>query len=234
MFWDNKIIDQPKKEQFGQVQKWYKGTQAEYLLKEILQGLDCDKLPGGQGEFGRITTNPIPVNGIGGEIMYLPRLRCKCGCGIFFHRLGSYREEKIGTTIDVFETVCINGKHWDILYLDMYHPRRSTLVPKGYKPSQFDKVTCSLPISFGSHGMVRGFPENLPKVLSIVYADFPGEPFARKAQSIIDNHMYERPDIHESNLEKVQLDIEADDLLDEEQARLYKILRNIPDVSNEE
>jgi hypothetical protein len=204
MFRNNKFIDKTKEEQIADVKQWYQGK--EDFVDNILKGMDCDKLPDGIGEFGRSQTNPIPVNGSGGQLMYLHRLRCRCGCGLFFHRLGSVRVSKTGAVVDIYETVCIRGKHWDILYLDLYHPRRSSIVPNGYKPSRFDKVMCMTPITFGTDTFITKFPEDLPRVLSIVYADFPGEPLARKAQELLNENNYKRTNDQVDKLKNIRVD----------------------------
>ncbi|MEZ5639939.1 MAG: hypothetical protein R3E92_22670, partial [Burkholderiaceae bacterium] len=49
------------------------------------------------------------------------------GQRILFHRLGA-----IGT-VDVFEAVSFNGAEWFILFVDLYHPRRSRLTPDGFR-----------------------------------------------------------------------------------------------------
>jgi len=105
------------------------------LSQGCLNGLSCDKLPEATGDFGRCASSPIPVNGPIGEMKYLQRMRTSDGT-LIFHRLGSYKNE-FGV-IDIFETVSSGGKIWDILYFDMYHPRRSTLTPSGYTFSKLD------------------------------------------------------------------------------------------------
>ena len=42
--------------------------------EDILFGESCDEVSGSYGEFGS-ATNPIPVNGVMGEIKYLAKLR---------------------------------------------------------------------------------------------------------------------------------------------------------------
>ena len=70
---------------------------------------------------------PIPVNGPIGQLAYLSRLETQSGQRILFHRLGA-----IGT-VDVFEAVSFNGSRWFILFVDLYHPRRSRLTPDGFR-----------------------------------------------------------------------------------------------------
>lgn len=81
------------------------------------------------GAFGRAVGNPVPVNGMLGELAYLSKLRTESGQRLFFHRLGA-----IGTC-DVFEAVSFDGKHWDVLFLDPYNRTRSRTAPSGYTVS---------------------------------------------------------------------------------------------------
>lgn len=97
------------------------------ILERMREGGETDIVPGASGEFGRCPTSPIPVNGPIGELTYLSRLTTLRGEKVFFHRLGS-----VGT-IDAFELVSQSGSSWGILYLDMYHARKTRLVPKGYR-----------------------------------------------------------------------------------------------------
>lgn len=95
------------------------------LRHRITNGLNLDKIPGATGSFGSTITNPIPVNGPIGQILYLSSLRFGKQ-RILFHRLRSF------DTIDAYECVSQDGRRWDILFLDMYHPRKSKLAPRGY------------------------------------------------------------------------------------------------------
>lgn len=110
----------------------------------IMQGLDCDTLPGATGAFGHDKTNPIPVNGTFGEMTYLSRLRLRAtGSLVFFHKLRNDGH------LHVFELVNVSGKFVDYLYLDPNHPRASRLYPDGYtleKEAVFPRgVTTTLP-----------------------------------------------------------------------------------------
>lgn len=95
------------------------------LRSRILNGLNLDKLPDATGSFGTTITNPIPVNGPIGQLLYLSSLRFG-EQRLLFHRLRSI------DTIDVYECVSQNGRHWNVLFMDMYHPRKSRAVPDGY------------------------------------------------------------------------------------------------------
>ena len=61
----------------------------EELRKLVLSGLNCDRIPAARGEFGREATNPIPVNGPLGQVLYLSQLRTSTDSPMLFHRVGS-------------------------------------------------------------------------------------------------------------------------------------------------
>lgn len=141
----------------------------------ILQGLDCDTVPGATGDFGHDKTNPIPVNGSFGEMTYLSRLRLRAtGSLVFFHKL------RTEGTLDVFELVNVSGKFVDYLYLDPYHPRASRLYPAGYtleKEAVFPRgVTTTLP----------EFPKGLYKAIKEEAKEKLGVDVAEKQSGRID------------------------------------------------
>ena len=72
------------------------------FIKTALSGESCDELKNITGDFGRVATNPIPVNGPLGEIKYLNRIRSSDGCGFIFHRIGSTQQFGINGNIDIF------------------------------------------------------------------------------------------------------------------------------------
>ena len=126
----------------------------QFMLKG---GEDVDEIPGGTGEFGRSYANPIPVNGPIGEIVYLSRLAVgDTGAKVLYHRLGSIK------SIDVYETVSIDGKIWDVLYLSFYHPRRSRKAPNGYVIKDFREH----PMIYGTNNTVPQFPLGLQESIS--------------------------------------------------------------------
>lgn len=169
------------------------------LSAESLNGLDCDRLPDATGEFGRIETNPIPVNGPMGEMKYLNRLRTSDG-GLIFHRLGS-----IGS-IDAYEVVSLGGKIWDILYLDMYHPRRSKHLPSGYSFSKFHEVFSRIPIGYGATSFDQEFPFGLSKIIEEKIGDTLGIRIAKMYEEIIeDRSKFIKPSEHIEKLSKIKL-----------------------------
>ncbi|MGP8267300.1 MAG: hypothetical protein ACLQOQ_15180 [Beijerinckiaceae bacterium] len=112
----------------------------EHYRQALAENPSCDSVPNAFGEFGRTLTNPIPVNGPVGQLVYLSRLETSDGSAIAFHRLGAFDK------VDVFEVVSESGRHWDVLYLSLYFSRKSRHVPSGYRIIT-DK---------GRRGLIRG------------------------------------------------------------------------------
>ncbi len=129
----------------------------EPLKAVVLNGQNCDKIPGGRGEFGRDPTNPIPANGPIGQILYLSQLRtARSNSPIMFHRVSSTR---VGNAdVDMYEVLSIDESMREYLYLSLYHPRKSRLCPEGYKVDR--KVDFGNPI-YGVNFLVRNFPREL-------------------------------------------------------------------------
>lgn len=122
----------------------------------------CDRDPEGAGPFGFVETNPIPVNGWVGELAYLSKLETVRGERIFFHRLGS-----IDTT-DVFEAVTFSGSEWFILFVDMYYPLRSRLMPDGFRfRKELGQFT-------GFHDHCSNFPYDFIEMQRKVHEKQPG------------------------------------------------------------
>lgn len=118
---------------------------------KLIGGQDCDEMLGAQGEFGRIDTNPIPVNGSLGQQIYLSKLRTSTGSRLLFQRLGSTGNH-VGM-VDVFEVISFDGKVHEQLYLELYNKRRSRKAPKGFTLAEgFSPIT-------GTHVQVPNFPD---------------------------------------------------------------------------
>ncbi len=172
------------------------------LKSRMLAGSNADQTPDGFGYFGLSQTNPIPVNGPIGEILYLSALRAG-GKRLLFHRLKSINE------IDVFECVAIDGSHWGVLYLDMYHPRKSKRAPDGYAIAK-DNVLLS-----GVTQKVDDFPRSLysavvsysEKRLGLSIAD-PSIRIAVESQGFV------RPLSHAKRLDEISVPSKGD-LVDE-------------------
>jgi len=118
----------------------------------LAESPSCDRIPNAFGEFGRTLTNPIPVNGPVGELVYLSRLETSDGSAIAFHRLGAFDK------VDAFEAVSEDGRHWDVLYLSLYFARKSKQVPTGYR-MMTDKARRALIRGTTLH--VDGFPNGI-------------------------------------------------------------------------
>lgn len=170
------------------------------FLNTAIEGLDCDILPGAVGDFGRIKTNPIPVNGPIGEIKYLNRLRTNDG-GLIFHRIGSDGQ------IDIYETVSIGGKFWDILYFDMYHPRRSTVSPSKYSFSEYQEQYSKLRLGYYSNAFDADFPFGLSESIKKNIGDTLGIKIAQKYEEAIkDRSKFVRPLAHSQKLQYLKVE----------------------------
>jgi len=153
-----------------------------------------DKDPNGTGPFGFTETNPIPVNGPIGQLAYLSKLETQSGHRILFHRLGA-----IGK-VDVFEAVSFNGAEWFILFVDLYHPRRSRLTPDGLG---FTKDVAQFS---GFHKFCENFPYDFVEKkaseresgLSMAYI-----PIGRVSDQI-QNRVFSRPLAHKAKLDLVK------------------------------
>lgn len=124
-----------------------------------------DALPNGYGPFGSIT-NPVPVNGVVGEVVYLNRLATVEGSRFLFHRPGCFKTDVSEYPVDGFELVSFDGKCKLNLWLSPYHKRRSKLSPEGCRLNPFPKdkleqIMVKLP-GYGTTGRVEGFPFGLP------------------------------------------------------------------------
>ena len=152
-----------------------------------------DKAPDGTGPFGFTETNPIPVNGPIGQLAYLSKLETLTGQRVLFHRIGAI------DYVDVFEAVSFDGSQWFILFVDLYHPRRSRLVPEGFK------FTTEVAQFSGFHKFCENFPYDFPEMkatqqesgLSLAYI-----PISKVSESI-HNRAYNRPLAHKAKLELV-------------------------------
>lgn len=106
-------------------------AQNELYLPEvssaIQKGASVDRIPGATGDFGRNPTNPIPVNGVLGELIYLSHLVTVDGSRLVGHRIASIAH------VDVFEVASVDMAYWDVLCFDLYHPRKSRRAPSGLR-----------------------------------------------------------------------------------------------------
>jgi hypothetical protein len=159
----------------------------------MIIGLDCDFLPKATGPFGS-SNNPIPVNGMIGEIKYLGKLRGKSGHGLFFHRIGHTRSPASEKPIDIFEIVCHDGTQWSKIYLDPYHPRRSNKFPKGFSLTPFNEVLkMDIPFALGVTYMLGDFPFSIPQALEEVHGK--NNAFSRRASEWLEKYKFIEPKI---------------------------------------
>ncbi len=94
---------------------------------EVARGDSVDALVMSSGAFGFDPENPIPVNGPLGAVTYLSRLKTHSGERLLFQCVG----RKDG--VRVFECVTYSGRRWFVLFLHIYHPRKSTFLPDGFE-----------------------------------------------------------------------------------------------------
>lgn len=165
------------------------------VMKEMIESAPAyDKDPHGAGPFGFTESNPIPVNGPIGQLAYMSKLETQSGQRILFHRLGAM------DTVDVFEAVSFNGREWFILFVDLYHPRRSRLVPDGFR------FTKELGQFSGFTNFCEDFPYDFVEKkgsmrdsgLSMAYIAI------SKVSDQIKNRVFTRPLAHKAKLELVK------------------------------
>jgi hypothetical protein len=162
------------------------------IKDQILGGLDVDQLPHGIGEFGRSAENPIPVNGALGELVYLSLLKTRdTNQRLLFHRLGSVE------SLDMYETVSIDGRKWDILFFSMYHPRKSRKAPAGYALAE----PRSQPLLYGTNRRVERFPYGLQEAIRQTTEEMIGIPLpppqVRQAEESV---RFQRTQEHEERI----------------------------------
>ncbi len=165
------------------------------LRGAIIDGLNCDEIPGGFGDFGRSLRNPIPVNGPIGEILYLSSLMTESGTSITFHRLGSR------WNIDVYEVVSLDGQTWDVLYLDFYHPRKSKKAPSGYRIITDDLKYLQFS---GTNLRVPSFPKDIVNALRKVTQEEFGLPWYRAEVKIaLETNEFNAPSAHRAEIQEL-------------------------------
>ncbi|MDP3989130.1 MAG: hypothetical protein Q8P93_02755 [bacterium] len=200
-FFKKKKLDETWEEQRDEVLRY--PARVSKLREGILAGENCDQITGAVGEFGRCATNPIPVNGPFGEIKYMNKLKVIDGPGFVFHRPGSVVAENQKRPVDIFEIVSIDGRHWDILYFNMWHPRRSTIAPKGCWLEPFHEIHSRHRLCFGSTEYDDRFPFGLPDILAS--QDSLGEGMAKRLRIFLAESSFIRPESHNAKLREVSL-----------------------------
>tara|TARA_R110001592_G_scaffold143304_1_gene365984 strand:- start:16423 stop:17067 length:645 start_codon:yes stop_codon:yes gene_type:complete len=192
--------DKALHEAFGQIRRILEDEKFQLdmihpMMKEMIESRPAyDKDPNGTGPFGFTETNPIPVNGPIGQLAYLSKLETERGERIIFHRIGAV------DTIDVFEAVTFSGSEWFILFVDLYHPRRSRLTPDGFS------FTDEIGQFSGFHKFCTDFPYDFVEMkqsesesgLSMAYIAI------SKVIDPIQNRAYQRPLAHKAKIDLVR------------------------------
>lgn len=144
-----------------------------------------DKVPNPEGEFGIALGNPIPTNGPIGSLSYISSMTTEAGSRLLFHRI------KAHGNIDVFEYVSMDSSSWGYLFVDMYHSRKSKILPKGFvKPpgsqqlTGFNHMWDSFPYYFGEQ------KQKLPSDIRLLYA-----PTSSIEKEMV-GRKYIRPELH--------------------------------------
>ena len=182
-----------KKQIHDAIETQHEDLRSEPIGPHAMAGLDCDQLPNARGPFGQSWNNPIPVNGMLGTYKYLGKLLSPTGVIFYFHRIGSMASEVASNPVDAYEVVDMNGKNWDILFLDMYHPRRSNSVPAGYQYKDYDKKMGDIPFAFGVDIYCKNFPHDLPEAIE---SHNNLAVFARKVRERVEKGGFNRPENH--------------------------------------
>ncbi len=170
------------------------------LRRLMLEGVSCDALPGASGIFGHDPGNPVPVNGIIGEVVYLSRLVTENGERLLFHRIGCLGR------VDAYEAVTFSGSEWFLLFLDMYHPTMSRKAPVGFSFSSDSTLRIT---GFGRR--LGEFPQGL---LATGFRDCQEagvyvEP--ETIREVLAVSSFVRPDAHRGRLELLEGELAAED-----------------------
>lgn len=131
---------------------------------KFLQGENCDEISNVYGEFGRTPTNPIPIYGPKGLIIYLNKLRNSQGQPFLFHKLTNTVTAGLAEGVDAFEIVTIDNANWDILYFHMYHPRNSEKAPRNLTLKNDDTIFLKIHVGIGVNEFDPIFPYNIGNI----------------------------------------------------------------------
>lgn len=119
---------------------------------------------------------------------------------LLFHRIGSVE------SIDVYETLSIDGRNWDILFLSMYHPRKSRKAPSRYQIVNIQNN----PLIYGTNKRVNQFPYGLQNAVSETTKENFGislpPPEVRLAE---ENVNFERPSVHAQRINTAIQNVES-------------------------
>lgn len=165
-----------------------------HMQEAIARNPACDVIAGAEGVYGRSHTNPIPANGPLGQALYLSSLRIN-GTSVMFHRLGSI------SNIDIFESVSLDGAVWDVLFLSLYYPRRSTKPPSGYS---FDESIPMMGRLFGTTSRVEPFPQDLYEAVRLFSTRAIGLPLPNKfIRETLSQRSFIPPETHKRRIDEL-------------------------------
>ena len=103
------------------------------IMQEMSKnGTELDVMPEGEGEFGLVASNPIPIRGIPENEKYLKRLRLHNGEKITWWRVGSCSSPNIPNIIDTYEIYNSKGSSICYLHLCPYNKKTSNRAPRGF------------------------------------------------------------------------------------------------------
>jgi len=190
-------IHEPEADQLGDLA--YISSELRY---KFICGENCDQLSNAIGDFGRSPNNPIPVNGAKGVFKYLNKLRSASGCGFFFHRVCSVKSDVTLELIDMYEIVALDASHWDVLFLDIYHPRRSNAPPDGLTLIPYNRQLGDVMLAYGVDTQLKNFPYDIPDILeSKNYIPS----FIRRSREFLRASDFLRPSTHLKAMQAVKI-----------------------------
>ncbi len=191
------------------------------IRKQAAGGLAVDQLPGAQGEFGRNPDNPIPVNGMLGELVYLSMLRTRdTDRRLYYHLLGVGWSEALEQPVSAYETVSADGRMWDILYTSVLHPRKTRLAPDGYVTVDPRELRGVL---YGESRCIENFPQGMDGVIAECMErqlDAPQASLRRELAKGLEGVRFKRPQAHRKKLKQVAQQVLSPDLAVKESGAL--------------
>jgi hypothetical protein len=97
--------------------------------------------------------------------------------------------------VDIYEIVSEDATVWDVLTLNMYHPRKSRRAPRGYRlASQAER---KYGVFLGANTFVQDFPRQLPDAIKDTYDRFLGHQWAnRDVRLALERTTFARPRNH--------------------------------------
>src|SRR5437867_9256226 len=116
---------------------WFRRKQPSPLFGLIYgsdKAIQTDEIEGGQGEFGLVSTNPIPVRGLASIEVYFRRLVTEDGQMVRANRVKAlYDIPNVKDPVDEYDVLDQNGKFLTKMYVMAYHGKISDRAPKGYR-----------------------------------------------------------------------------------------------------